>query len=53
MDHGLNNNLHPSDLPEGRSMGPFHLCSGLAVPGEYLGRNSSIRKVHIFIMLKE
>lgn len=53
MDHGLNNDLHPSDLPESRSMGPFPLCSDLAIPGEYLERNSSIRKVHIFSMLKE
>lgn len=52
-DHGMNNDLHPSDLPESWSMGPFHLCSGLAIPGEYLGRSSSIRKAHILSMLKE
>lgn len=52
-DSLLSNDLHPSDQPEGRSMGPYPLCSGLAVPGEYLGRSSSIRKVHIFSMLKE
>lgn len=53
MDHCLNNDLHPNDQPEDTSMVPFPLCSGLAIPREYLGRNSNIREVHIFSMLKE